>query len=175
MLDVAEIEGRIPTDFGQDAKVIAGAHDILRACNDLSVPWAIVTSGTSAILQGWLEVLDLARPQTTVVAEEVEHGKPDPAGYRLGQSRLGLSHEAKTLVLEDSPVGVRAGKAAGCLVVALLTTHTIDQLATSGADWIVSDLRNVILHGRDAKTGRVRVELQEDESAGRRDMISSEA
>ncbi len=175
MLDVAEIEGRIPTEFGQDAKVIAGAHDILRACNDLGVPWAIVTSGTSAILQGWLEVLDLARPQTTVVAEEVEHGKPDPAGYRLAQSRLGLSPEAKTLVLEDSPVGVRAGKAAGCEVVAVLTTHPTDQLAKAGADWIVSDLRNVILHGRDPETGRFRVELREDQGARPREMISSEA
>lgn len=165
MLDVAQIEGRIPTDFGQDAKVIAGAHDILRACDDLGVPWAIVTSGTSAILQGWLEVLDLARPQTTVVAEEVERGKPDPAGYRLAKSQLGLSPEAKTLVLEDSPVGVQAGKAAGCEVVALLTTHAADQLVKSGADWIVSDLRSVILHGRDAGTGRVRVELREDEGA----------
>ena len=51
------------------------------------------------------------------------------------------------LVLEDSPAGVRAGKAAGCRVVALLTTHEQSALEEAGADWIVKDMRSVVFRG----------------------------
>ena len=55
----------------------------------------------------------MAVPKTLVVAEDVDQGKPDPACYLLGRSRLSLDKKAKMLVLEDSPAGVKAGKAAG--------------------------------------------------------------
>jgi sugar-phosphatase len=42
------------------------------------------------------------------------------------------------VVVEDSPAGVAAGKAAGALVVALTTTHSADVL--TAADIVVSDL-----------------------------------
>lgn len=47
------------------------------------------------------------------------------------------------LVVEDAPSGIKAGKAAGFKVLALETTHTIQQLKDAGADWIVKDLRSV--------------------------------
>lgn len=42
------------------------------------------------------------------------------------------------LVVEDSPAGVRAGKAAGCTVVGLTTTHPAEALRD--ADTCVSTL-----------------------------------
>lgn len=159
-LDVSRIEGRIPADFGRDARAIEGAHELLRRCDAMGVPWAVVTSGTRALVEGWSKALGLPRPGCSVVAEEVEHGKPDPAGYRLARSQLGLAADARTLVLEDSPAGIQAGKAAGCDVVALTTTHAAEAVARSGADWIVSDLRDVVLRGRDAGTGRWRVQIR---------------
>ena len=93
----------------------------------------------------------LARPKNTVVAEDVEQGKPDPQCYLLGRKKLGLSPSARMLVLEDAPSGVRAGKAAGFTVVALATTHEICRLQEAGADLIVRDLDSVKLEQWDPR------------------------
>lgn len=94
----------------------------------------------------------LTHPKHMVVAEDVEEGKPNPACYNLGKARLGLGPEEVALVIEDAPAGVRAGKAAGCRVVGLLTTHSIEQLQEAGADWIVADMRSVRFAGKDKAT-----------------------
>lgn len=53
------------------------------------------------------------------------------------KKRLGLSADACVLVIEDSPAGIAAGKAAGCKVIGLATTHSIAQLRAVRPDWIV--------------------------------------
>ena len=67
--------------------------------------------------------MKLAHPPNLVVAEDVPRGKPDPTCYLEGRSKLGLDDTARILVLEDSPAGIRAGKAAGFQVVAVATTQ----------------------------------------------------
>ena len=47
------------------------------------------------------------------------------------------------VVFEDAPSGVRSGKAAGCITIALLTTHSRESLEAAGADYIVKDLSAV--------------------------------
>ena len=97
--------------------------------------------------------MSLPQPPKSVVAEDVEKGKPEPECYTLGRRRIGLGEEARAtgdggprlLVVEDAPSGVRAGRAAGCAVVALATTHTVASLQTAGADWIVRDLQTLRL------------------------------
>lgn len=97
-----------------------------------------------------------------VTAEEVQKGKPDPECYRMGAERLSVKGEgAKVLVLEDAPAGVAAGKAAGFKVVALATTHDVQRLRDAGADWIVRDMRSVVMKGWDSKTGTVSMEIRD--------------
>jgi len=117
------------------------------------------TSGTRPLVTGWLDVMKLTHPKTLVVAEDVWRGKPDPSCYLLGRSRLNLPETASILVLEDSPAGVRAGKAAGFRVVGLHTTHAIDQLQEAGADWIVQDMRSVKLVDWDKTTRKARLQI----------------
>ena len=69
----------------------------------------------------------------------------DPECYLLGKERTGAAMGGKFLVIEDSPAGVRAGKAAGCVVLGLATTHSIQRVKEAGADWIVEDLQSVKL------------------------------
>ncbi|OCK78782.1 HAD-like protein [Lepidopterella palustris CBS 459.81] len=156
---ISHIEGLIPEQFGVDAVEIAGSRALLEQLEENAVPWAIVTSGTRPLVTGWLNTMKLAHPENLVVAEDVQHGKPDPACYQLGRSKLNLAVEASILVLEDAPAGVRAGKAAGFKVVALATTHTLDQLRESGADWIVRDMRSVKLKEWDTSTGVAKIEI----------------
>jgi len=44
------------------------------------------------------------------------------------------------LVFEDAPSGIRSGRAAGCKTVALLTTHSRDQLEAAQPDFVIKDL-----------------------------------
>ena len=152
------MEGRIPTKFGRDAVETPGARRLLEALDESGAPWAVVTSGTKALIDGWLKVLKLAHPKNLVVAEDVEIGKPDPRCYLLGRERLGLKQGASILVIEDAPSGVQAGKAAGFEVLALATTHRIDQLKEAGADWIVEDLQSVALEKW--SSGQVEIEIR---------------
>lgn len=143
LTDVCAAEGAVPKKWGQDAVEIPGSRDLLSVLEQHNVPWAIVTSGTTPLVTGWLDVMKLSHPTHLVTAEQVKKGKPDPACYLLGAERLGMGDNKDVLVLEDAPAGVRAGKAAGFKVVGLATTHEISQLEEAGADWIVRDMRSV--------------------------------
>ncbi|KAL8672895.1 MAG: hypothetical protein Q9168_002649 [Polycauliona sp. 1 TL-2023] len=161
---VRHIEGLIPKEYGSDAVEIPGARSLLASLDNIGAPWAIVTSGTGPLVTGWLDVMELSHPRNLVVAEDVSAGKPAPDCYRLGMDRLGLTAaegRAAVLVIEDSPAGVLAGKAAGCQVIGLATTHSIGQLRESGADWIVQDLRSVTLSS-DAvgEDGKIQIEIR---------------
>jgi len=66
--------------------------------------------------------------------------------------------DANVVVTEDSPAGCKAGKAAGCKVIGLATTHSIAQLKATRPDWIVRDLCSVIFVNDTAEVkGRVRI------------------
>ncbi|KAG7419076.1 2-deoxyglucose-6-phosphate phosphatase 2 [Fusarium oxysporum f. sp. rapae] len=157
---VRDMEGRLPKYHGHEAVEIPGARSMLEALIARSSPWAIVTSGTVPLVTGWLRARDLPTPPSDqlVTAESVENGKPDPACYRLGRERLGLQAEdAQVLVLEDSPAGIRAGRAAGCKVLGLVTSHTVEQVIAAEPDWVVRDLSSVkVLR---SEGGKVTIEI----------------
>jgi glycerol-1-phosphatase len=154
---ISHMEGLIPREFGRDATEIPGARKFLTSLDDVNALWAVVTSGTRALIDGWVEVMELAHPKRMVVAEDVENGKPDPSCYLLGRSRLGLENTSNILVVEDAPSGIRAGKAAGFKVIGLVTTHSLQQVRDAGADWIVRDLRDVAVKGTEGEIVEIEI------------------
>ncbi len=44
------------------------------------------------------------------------------------------------IVFEDAPSGVRSGRAAGCKTIALLTSHSKQQVESSNPDYIIKDM-----------------------------------
>lgn len=151
------MEGLLPKLHGEDAVEIPGARPLLDRIIASNIPWAIVTSGTVPLVTGWLKVLNLPTPEHLVTAESVENGKPDPTCYLMGLKKLALpassGDNSNILVLEDSPAGIRAGKAAGCKVLGLVTSHTAEQVAAAEPDWIVQDLDSVnVVKSTDGKS-----------------------
>ncbi len=69
--------------------------------------------------------------------ELTKAGKPDPGPYLMGASLFG-AEPSKCIVLEDAPSGVAAGVAAGMKVIAIVTTHTREEL--TGADAFIDRL-----------------------------------
>lgn len=142
--DVTKMEAELPKKYSDDVVEIPGARSLLSSIIAHSFPWAIVTSGTQPLVRGWLKKLALGTPEHLISAESVENGKPDPTCYRIGLEKLTLQNKAgEVLVLEDSPAGIRAGKAAGCKVLGLVTSHTVEQVVGAEPDWVVKDLESV--------------------------------
>ncbi len=121
-----------------DLRVLPGVKGLLA-----SLPqerWAIVTSAQRRLLLARLTAVGLPVPERVITGEMVERGKPDPEPYRRGAELLGFRPE-ECVVVEDAPSGVGAGKAAGCRVLAVLGTHSAEDLR--GADWIVGSLEGL--------------------------------
>ncbi len=77
--------------------------------------WAVVTSATRALATVRLRAANLPLPEVLITAEDVQRGKPDPEGFLLAATRLGVPID-QCLVFEDSRAGVAAAKAAGAQV-----------------------------------------------------------
>ncbi len=114
--------------------------------------WAIVTSGARALATTRLHAVGLPAPRTLVSASDIVNGKPHPEPYLKAAAALRFEpHEC--MVIEDSPSGIRAGKAAGMRVIAVPTTYPAEEL--TAADVLLkrlSDLRitTVNIPGRQA-------------------------
>ena len=104
--DVRHIESLIPESYGSTASETPGARPLLESFGKASAPWALVTSCTHALLTSWLAHMALPLPPTSVAAEDVAAGKPDPACYNLGRERIGVGERERVLVVEDAPAGV---------------------------------------------------------------------
>jgi glycerol 3-phosphatase-1 len=155
------MEGIIPLKYGSSVVEIPGARSLISSI-PASIPWAIVTSGTRPLVTGWLSILKLPSPKHLVVAEDVENGKPDPTCYLMGLQKLGMEgRAAEVLVLEDSPAGIRAGKKAGCKVLAVVTSHTVQQVVEAGPDWVVRDLASVRVISTESEARGVTLEIKD--------------
>lgn len=63
---------------------------------------------------------DTFRPEQMVTAFDVKYGKPHPEPYLMGLEKAGVeAHEA--IVVENAPIGVQAGVAAGIFTIAVNT------------------------------------------------------
>lgn len=131
---VAELE-RLELDDLAEVVALPGARALLAGLP--ADRWAVVTSGSRALMRARLGVAGLPVPAVLVAAEDVTRGKPDPEGYRAAAAALGKDVR-RCLVVEDAPAGIAAGQAAGAPVLAVATSH--DPSALEMADAVVPDL-----------------------------------
>ena len=96
---------------------LPGALELLAEVAAAGVPYALVTSSERVIMEAVLRQLKVTFP-VTVCGEDVAATKPSPEPYLLAAARLGADPR-RCAALEDSPNGVAAAQAAGCLTVAV--------------------------------------------------------
>lgn len=146
----------IALDNGHLAKPILGAPELLNSINESAElqKWAVCTSGSPGLAHAWFKtVLPVSEPKVFVTADDVSRGKPDPEPYlkgaRLVTEQIKLTkavQDVKVVVFEDAPAGIKAGKAAGAIVVGILSSFEDPQvLFSAGADYVVKDLTSVKL------------------------------
>jgi len=115
--------------------VLPGVLDLLA-----SLPrdrWTVVTSATERLARARLAAGGVPVPERLVTANQVTHGKPHPEPFLSGAALLGFQPE-ECVVFEDSSAGAKAGRAAGCMVVATTFSHPVDTL--DAAHYLVEDL-----------------------------------
>lgn len=97
----------------------------------------LTTSASRATQKIAFEAFSLAPYfDATITGDDIVRGKPDPEPYLLTAGRLGLD-PAQCVVFEDSIHGVRSGKAAGSIVIALTTSFPREILLAAGADFLI--------------------------------------
>lgn len=75
-----------------------------------------------------------------VTSFDVRHGKPDPEPYLMGLQKAGVQ-PWEALVVENAPLGVRSGVAAGVFTVAVNTGPIPSKvLADEGADLVLPSM-----------------------------------
>lgn len=113
---------------------IAGAIDFVKRLPPER--WAVVTSASIPLARARLKAAGVTPPAVMITAEDVERGKPDPAGYLKAAATLGYDI-ADCLVFEDAEAGIRAGEAAGAdvVVVTAAWTHPLQRDHPTLADY----------------------------------------
>lgn len=128
--------------------IIAGAPELVVAAHDAGWMLGLVTGALHAEVDGALRQMGLRdRFKTIVASEDVQRGKPDPEGYRLGLQELNaqpplperLLHPHEVVAIEDSPAGLRAARALGLATLGVAHTHDAEQLAEL-ADQVVATI-----------------------------------
>lgn len=118
-----------------------GAAELLDALNTAGAKLAIGSSGPPENVRAVLNVLPgKEHIKATTDASDITRSKPDPEVFLKAAKKIGLP-PGSCAVVEDAPAGVKAGKAAGCAVVAI--TGTASRQDLSEADLIVDSLREL--------------------------------
>ncbi len=131
--------------------VMPGARELLGQVTAVGLPHALVTSSEREIMDAVLRALPASFP-VTVCAGDVSACKPDPEGYLLAAAKLAVDPR-RCVVVEDSPNGVAAAEAAGCLVVAV---PGIVPIPAAPGRLVVSSLLELSLQRLQAEFARLR-------------------
>jgi beta-phosphoglucomutase len=118
-----------------------GASELIADLSRAGAKLAIGSSGPPQNVRAVLDVIPGGKYiQATTSSSDVTRSKPAPDVFLKAADKLELP-PGRCVVVEDAPVGVRAGKAAGCAVVGLTGTVPGERLAE--ADLVVASLREL--------------------------------
>lgn len=112
---------------------------------------AIVTDTLPQEVEYILERINLKQYFSVIVGgNDIKTFKPSPEGYLLAIEKLNQNHQdlsiqpSECLVIEDTPVGIKAGKNAGMSVVGVANTYPF-HLIQRQANWCVDHLMELDL------------------------------
>ncbi len=123
---------------------LSGAERLVRHFHRNKIPIAIATSSSLELYaikiqrhHSWIDLFDVV---VTSDDPSVRHGKPSPDIFLVAAAKLGID-ASRTLVFEDAPSGLAAGKAAGMRVIAIPDPN-MDKSRYQDADQILDGLHN---------------------------------
>ncbi len=131
-----DVKSRLFHEMGETA-IFDGVIDLMRKIRQHGMTVGVVTGSgqkplINRLLTDFSEFLDESH---IVTAYDVRKGKPAPDPYLMGLRKCGNLHPWQGIVVENAPLGIRAGVAAQCLTVAVNSGPLPDDvLRQAGAD-----------------------------------------
>lgn len=125
---------------------IPGVADVLQFVKEQGHQiWVVTGSGMRTLLDSLNEVFpSIFQQDQMITAFDVTQGKPHPEPYLKAWERSGLPKE-QCLVIENAPLGVRSGKAAGLTVYAVNTgILKREDLLQAGADMVFDSMHELL-------------------------------
>ncbi|MBN2425341.1 MAG: HAD family phosphatase [Calditrichaceae bacterium] len=114
--------------------------EMLNKLKKNNIPMGIVTGGTkSRVIKVVKEYFDNTF-MCVITVDDVERGKPFPDSFLKGAQELGFNPK-ECLVIENAPLGIEGGLAAGMKVIAITTT--LPEKVLSKAHIVVKDFREL--------------------------------
>ena len=116
--------------------------DVLQWAQEKDLKMAVVTGGNRNRVQETLDNFGLSDFfQAIITSDDVANTKPSPEPYLRAAERLSVKPE-DCVVIENAPLGIRSGRAAGMKVVAIATTLNPHHL--KDADVVVNDFKELL-------------------------------
>ncbi len=134
----SEVFNQCPT-----AEPMPGAWELLQKVKASGKTIVLVTGSAQVSL---LDRLNRHFPgifvaERMVTGFDVKHGKPHPEPYLMGLEKAGVKAE-EAIVVENAPLGVEAGHAAGIRTIAVNTGPLADEvLLQAGADVVFPSMK----------------------------------
>ncbi|MGW2818503.1 HAD family hydrolase [Streptomyces sp. NPDC001415] len=138
------LHARIFAAFERELQPVAGVTDVLGKLVADGVPYCVASSGTherirvghrTAGLDEWFE------EEWVFSSEDVGRGKPAPDLFLHAAERMGVAPE-RCVVVEDSPLGVEAARAAGMDVYGFTAMTPAERL--DGANGYFDDMGQLL-------------------------------
>lgn len=124
-------------------KLMPGIKELMQEIKDSGLKILVVTGSAQHTLIDKLdrELHGLTERDLVVTALDVEHGKPNPEPYLKGLEKAGVQ-PWEAMVVENAPLGVRAGVAAQVFTVAANTGPLPDRaLLDEGANLLFHSIK----------------------------------
>jgi HAD superfamily hydrolase (TIGR01509 family) len=135
---IAELYELVLGEVADGIAPMPGAEALLRALRAAGVPLALVSNSRRGFVELGVATAGLADLFDTIVtADDVARPKPAPDAYVAAARELGAD-PAACVVLEDSPTGVEAGRAAGALTIGIASLPGV----TLDADVVAASLED---------------------------------
>ncbi|MDI9831971.1 MULTISPECIES: HAD family hydrolase [unclassified Streptomyces] len=131
---------RVFAAFERELKPVAGAVDVLEALATRGVPYCVASSGSHERIRVGHRTTGLDRffdDDRIFSSQDVGRGKPAPDLFLHAARRMGVE-PGRCVVVEDSPLGVKAAVAAGMDVLGFTAMTPAERL--SGANELFADM-----------------------------------
>lgn len=131
----------------QQAEIFDGVIPLMEKIQQRGMKIGVVTgSGQKPLINRLLHDFGAFIDESRIVtAYDVERGKPAPDPYLMGLQRCGNLQPWQGIVVENAPLGVSAGVAAGCLTIAVNSGPLPDDvLLDKGADVIYRKMTELV-------------------------------
>ena len=132
-----------------EAPVMPGIQELMHKIKESGLQIGVVTgSGQRPLIQRILKDFgDYVNEAHITTAYDVEHGKPNPDPYLMGLQKAGNLAPYEAIVVENAPLGIRAGYSAHIFTVAVNTGPLPDEeLLMAGANLIFPTMQEFCDH-----------------------------